>query len=204
MDDTIRIGPDNFCLFETASKQGGSFTAAQARGCGYRGNLQAYHVRSGRFLRVRRGLYRLRHYPSSPWEEVMAAWLAVGKEQAVVSHESALDLLDLSYVNPGAIHLTVPRSRRHLSPRPGVRLHTTTRPLRALDVVDRDGVRATSAARTILDAAEAGTAPEQVEMAVGQAIGRGLTTRRRLEADAGERSRRVRELVARALEATPR
>lgn len=199
MDDTTDAAPDHSCLFGIASEQSGYFTAGQARGCGYRGNMLAYHTGTGRFVRVRRGLYRMRDYPSSPREEVMAAWLAVGKAKAVVSHESALDLLDLSDVTPDAIHLTVPRSARHLSPVPGVRIHTTTRPLRPVDVVEREGVRTTSATRTILDAAEAGTAPEQIDLAVRQALGRGLATRRRLEADAGERSRRVRELVAGAM-----
>ena len=36
----------------------------------------------------------------------------------------------------------------------------------------------TSATRSILDAAEAGTAPEQIEMAVTQAMDRGLATAR--------------------------
>lgn len=204
MDDATKTGPNAACLFGTASEQGGNFTAAQARGCGYRGNLLAYHARTGRFVRVRRGLYRLRDCPSSPREEVLAAWLTMGREEAVVSHESALDLLDLSDVTPNAIHLTVPRTRRHLLAAPGVRLHTSTRPLRPSDVIDHDGVRATSATRTILDAAETGTAPEQIELAVRQAIRRGLATRRRLEADAGERSRRVRDLVVGALDAEPR
>lgn len=200
----MNSGPNYSCPFGAASEQSGYFLAAQAGACGFNWDVLSHNARSGKFRRIRRGLYRLRDFSSSPREEVMAAWLAVGKEQAVVSHDSALDLLDLSDVIPNAIHLTVPRSRRHLSPMPGVRLHTTTRALRPIDVVEREGVRLTAAGRTILDAAEAGTAPEQVELAVRQAIGRGLATRRRLEADAGERSRRVRELVARALEAAPR
>ena len=200
MGDTIRSGPDYACLFRAASEQHGYFLAAQARACRFDWDLLAHHARTGRFIRVRRGLYRLRDDPSPPREEVVAAWLAVGKETAVVSHESALDLLDLSDVTPNAIHLTVPRSRRHLPTIPGVKVHTATRPLGAGDVVERDGVRVTSAARTILDAAGAGTAPEQVEMAVRQAIDRGLRTRGLHEADAGKRSRRVRELVIGAME----
>lgn len=132
----------------------------------------------------------------------MAAWLAVGKEKAVVSHESALDLLELSDVIPDATHLTVPRSTRNLPKLAGVKIHTSTRPLRPIDVVTREGVRLTAAGRTILDAAEVGTASEQIELAVRQAIDRGLVTRRQLEADAEERSRRVRELVVDALERT--
>ncbi len=191
--------PDHSRLFEIASEQGGYFTAEQARECRYSWALLAHHVKSRRFLRVRRGLYRYREYPSSPREDVLAAWLAVGKESAVVSHDSALDLLDLSDVIPDAAHLTVPRSRRNLPTLPGVRIHTTVRPLRPSDVTHRDGMVVTSAARTILDAAEAGTAPDQVELAVVEAVERGLAAPDQLRRDAAGRGRRVATLVAGAL-----
>jgi predicted transcriptional regulator of viral defense system len=129
----------------------------------------------------------------------MAAWLAAGKERAVVSHESALDLLELSDVIPNRIHLTVPRSRRYLRAPLGVAVHTTKRPFGPLDVITREGMRLTSATRTILDAAEEGTAAEQIEMAVRQAVRRGLTTRGMLEAAANERDQSVRRLVLGAL-----
>lgn len=91
-------------------------TSRHAAGAGFQSEVLRYHAASGRFIRVRRGLYRLRDYPSSPYDEIAAAWLAVGKEKSVISHETALDLLDLSNVIPNAIHITVPRSRR-VSPR---------------------------------------------------------------------------------------
>ena len=199
MGDTMASGPDYQCLFATASGQQGHFTRAQAQACGFGTDLLTYHTRQGKFVRIHRGVYRLRDYPSSPREEVVAAWLAVGKDAAVVSHESALDLLGLGDVIPDAVHLTVPRSKRHLPDLPGVAIHTTTRPLSPSDVVVRDGIRLTSATRTILDTAEAGTAPEQVELAIRQATARGLTTRRQLEQEAGMRSQRVQSLVSRAL-----
>src|SRR5664280_1945725 len=90
-------------LFAVASEQAGYFTTAQARACGYHWDLLSHHTRAGRFVRLRRGLYRLRDYPSSPHEEMMAAWLATGRESALVSHESALSLLDLSDVVPDAV-----------------------------------------------------------------------------------------------------
>ena len=63
-----------------------------------------HHARpGGRYERVRRGLYRLRHFPSSPYEHVMAAWLPLRDAGAVVSHESALELHGLSDVTPNAI-----------------------------------------------------------------------------------------------------
>ncbi len=193
------IRPDSLRLFEIASEQGGYFTAEQARACGYSFALLSHHVKSGRFIRVQRGLYRLREYPSFPREEVLAAWLAVGKDIAVVSHESALDLLDLSDVIPDAVHLTVPRSRRYLPAPPGVKIHTTERPLRPGDRIIRGGIAITSAGRTILDAAEVGTAPEQIEMAVAQAVERGAVLPDQLRRDAAERGRRVATLIVGAL-----
>jgi predicted transcriptional regulator of viral defense system len=186
-------------LFDTASEQGGYFTAEQARACGYGLALLSHHAKAGRFLRVRRGLYRLREYPSSPREDVLAAWIVLGKDVAVVSHDSALDLLDLSDVIPDAAHLTVPRSRRHLPKLPGVKIHTTARPLPPGDLTYREGMVVTSASRTILDAAKAGTAPDQIELAVVQAVRRGLALPDELRREAGTRGRRVAALIDSAL-----
>ena len=195
----MRSRPDHDCLFNTVAQQHGYFTAAQARACGLGWDLLTNGTKRGRYIRIRRGLYRLRDYPSWPREDVVAAWLAVGKETAVVSHESALDLLDFSDIIPDRVHLTVPRSKRYAAAPPGVAVHTTTRPLTRTDVTTRDGIRLTSPIRTILDTAEAGTAPEQVEMAVRQAIRRGLTTKRQLAEATGERSLRVQNLILGAL-----
>lgn len=200
MHDSVPAGPDHDSLFQVASEQGGYFTAAQARRCGFSNALLAHHAgQGGQFLRVRRGLYRLRRYPPSPREDVLAAWLAANPEHAVVSHESALDLLELSDVVPELVHITVPRARRYRPASPGVRVHTTTRDLTA-DVVVRHGIRATSASRSILDAAESGTAPEQIITAAIQALDRGMTTTRQLLDAAEKRGGRVERLVRRALE----
>jgi predicted transcriptional regulator of viral defense system len=188
------------CLFEIAASQGGHFTTAQARACGYSWALLSHHAANGRFVRARRGLYRLRQYPSSPREEVMAAWLAAGSD-AVASHESALDLLGLADIIPDSIHLTIPRAKRGRRPAPGVTLHTALQPPTDKEVVTRDGIRITSPARTILDAAQSGVAPDQVTQAVRQALDRGLATRGQLLAAARDRGGRVEQLIANALEA---
>ena len=203
MQDTTRNGPDRQALFDVASEQYGYFTADQGARCGYAPDMLTYHVRRGTFQRVHRGIYRFRDYPSSPHEHVAAAWLAIGKDVAVVSHETALDLWDLSDVVPGAIHLTVPRVQRSLANRPptGVIVHTTTRPWRDGEVRRHEGIRLTSPERTILDAAEAGTQPEQIEIAVAQAVSRGWIDTRQLRAGARMRGRRVSNLVERALAA---
>jgi predicted transcriptional regulator of viral defense system len=200
MNDTFAARPDHAGLFQVASGQHGYFTTAQAREFGVNADLLSHAVKRGKYLRVHRGVYRFRDYPSHPREAVVAAWLAVGKDRAVVSHESALDLLELSNVIPDAIHLTVARSERHLHPPPGVRLHTTTRPFERGDVTTREGIRITSPARTIADAAETGTGPEQVEMAAFEALESGQTTELRLERAIAERSDRVQRLVRSVLQ----
>jgi len=191
--------PDRSRLFEIASEQGGYFTTGQARTCGYSRALLSHHVKSGMFIRVRRGLYRFREYPSSSREDVLTAWMAVGRDSSVVSHESALDILGLSDIIPNVVHLTVPRSRRNLPSFPGIKVHTTIRPIRKGDTVIRDGIIVTSAMRSILDAAEGGTAPEQIEMAVTQAIERGLIISQRLQEEADKRGRRISKLIADSL-----
>jgi len=206
MCDTKQINlvpkPDRIRLFDIAAQQNGYFTSEQAAESGFSRALLAHHAKSGTFIRVRRGLYRFREYPPSPREHVLAAWLAVGKANAVVSHESALELLGLSDVVPDAVHLTVPRSRRNLPSITGVKIHTTSRPIGKNDKTTRDGIAVTSANRTILDAAESGVSPEQIEDAVAQAVERGLVTPRELQHAASERGRRVIEVVDRSLAET--
>jgi predicted transcriptional regulator of viral defense system len=198
MGDTAHT-PDRKDLFAVASQQGGYFTAEQARRCGYTWALLSHHALGGRFVRIRRGLYRLKEYPSSPREDVLAGWLAVGRDAAVVSHESALELLGLSDVVPDRVHLTVSRSHRGRKAPAGVRMHTTTQRLRREDIIIRDGIRLTSPARSIIDAASTGVAPEQVASAAREAVARGLVTKRVLEKAARAQGKRVGRLVEEAL-----
>jgi len=194
MNDTSG-GPDREHLFALASQQGGHFTTGQARRCGYSRSLLSHHAGTGEFIRVHRGVYRFRDYPSHPRGEVIAAWLAAGPDTTAVSHESALELLGLSDLVPSSIHITVPRSRRGYAPPPGVTLHTTTRPLGKSEITVREGMRLTAPTRSIVDAAEAGVAPEQIRRAAAEAIQRGLSTRRDLIAAARGRGGRVQQLV---------
>ena len=177
MHDTKRIGPDHRCLFGVAATQKGHFTNSQAAACGFGRDDVAAHARTGRFIRERRGLYRLRDYPSDMHEEIMVAWLAVGRTIAVVSHQSALALHELSDVIPDAIHLTVPRSRRTHPNLLGTRIHTSSRPFGPLDVVTREGMRVTSPIRTVLDVDDLGLSLEHVEVAARQVIDRGQGAR---------------------------
>jgi predicted transcriptional regulator of viral defense system len=192
--------PDAVALNQVSYGQDGYFTSRQAREAGFSPQLLAHHVRSGRYEHIRRGLYRLRGYPGSSHEEVRVKWLAVGAERAVVSHESALELHGLSDVLPNTVHLLVNRDDRGIRRFQGVTLHTTTKALEPSEVVSRDGIRLTDPVRSILDAAAHGTAPEQIGMAVRQALHEGLVTRRSLLARADRRGGRVAELIRRSVE----
>ncbi len=193
--------PDHEKLFQIASQQGGYFTARQAHQSGFTKYLIRHHARSGRFVRVQRGLYRLRQFPTSPQDHVIEAWLAAGPD-AVVSHESALSIHGLADVVPSAVHLTVPRTHRWVRRRvpKGVKLHTSIRSLSLEDIVTYGPLRVTAPTRTIVDAAESGAGPEQIILAVRQALAQGLTTRKRLLESLKGRSQRTAALIQRATE----
>ncbi|MDN5920589.1 MAG: type IV toxin-antitoxin system AbiEi family antitoxin domain-containing protein [Pseudonocardia sp.] len=187
---------DHERLYLVAESQAGYFSTAQALAAGMDRSTLAHHAREGgRYVRVRRGLYRLRHFPTSEHEHVMAAWLPLREVGAVVSHESALDLQGLSDVIPGAVHLSLPRAKRGQRARRGVRLHTAETPPGPSEIQQLRGLPTTTPARSIVDALQAGTQPEQVELAVRQALQRGLLTPRRLRQAAAPRSERVRSFL---------
>jgi len=200
MSDTSRA-PDRSALDRLAFAQEGYFTSAQGAKLGFSPQLLAHHARGGRFERVRRGLYRLRDFPVAPHEEIRAAWLPLG-DRAVVSHESGLELNELSDVIPDRVHLTVPREARGVRARPGVALHTTTRPPSGADVTRRASIAVTSPARSIVDAASSGTAPEQIETAIRQALTAGMTTPAQLRRLGVSANGRVTRLIERSLAAT--
>lgn len=202
MDD-IPATPNHAGLYAVASAQAGCFTAAQAAGHGFSTSLLSHHVRSGRFVRIGRGLYRLRDFPAQPGDEIVAAWLRLAPE-AVVSHESALEVLGLADTIADRVHLSVPRTRRRLVRQDGVAIHTTTYPMGPGDTVTRRGMRVTAPARTIADVAAAGVAPDQVTVAVQAALARGMTTPSLLREAAAARGQRVRRLVEAALSGAAR
>lgn len=200
MSDMTAIEGDSPVLFQIAMGQQGYFTAQQAREEGYQSNYLDHHLRNGRLTRTHRGVYRFRDYPWSPHEHVMAAWLALGKHRSVVSHESALDLFDLTDVLPHTVDLTVPRSVRNLPKIAGATIHTTVHPFEAGDTHTIEGIEVTSPTRTIMDTAAHGTSPEHIEVAVRQALERGITTRRRLREAASTRNKRVQDVIEQAID----
>jgi predicted transcriptional regulator of viral defense system len=186
--------PDLRGLETQAYQQGGYFTAPQARAHGASRQLVEHHVRRGRFERVRRGLYRVHGFPRDEHDDMREAWMAVGAREAVLSHQSALALLDLSDAIPDAVHLLVPRKRRGLRRPPGVILHTHP-DSEAVPTVWRDGLPLSTAARTLADVANT-LQPEQLRLAVRQTLREGLATTGQLEDQATlQNARRLLEAI---------
>lgn len=160
-------------LFGIVAAQDGLFTTQQAEQAGYSDQLLVHHVNSGNFRRVRRGIYRLVHYPVGEHEEFVEVWLWSDRV-GIFSHETALALHDLSDVLPAKIHLTLPSAARRQRRRvpDGIVLHHA-------DVPDAERawhgpVPITSPLRTLIDCAQAAISPELLEVAVAQALRRGL------------------------------
>ncbi len=168
-------------LFSKALEQGGYFTAKQARKAGYDYPHLDYHVSAGNFERVEHGLYRLTSLPPGEHDDLvrLSLWSRDRQDepQAVVSHESALVLHDLSELLPAEIHLTVPPTFRK-EPPAGCVLHKAR--LAPKDIEERAGFRATAPLRTLLDVAASGVPEEQLQKAVADALARGLVRRKQL------------------------
>lgn len=157
-------------LYEYAVAQGGYFTAAQARAAGYPKQLQYYHVNRGNWVREDHGIYRLWEWPRSSYDDLIR-WTLWSRGVAVVSHQSAMALHEISDVMPGKIHMTVPPGFRK-KPSPVLVLHRGR--LAPHEVEQREGFRVTTPLRTLIDAARVAVDPERLSAGIRDAIQKGL------------------------------
>jgi predicted transcriptional regulator of viral defense system len=181
-------------LAQIAAAQSGYFTAAQALRIGYSYPAQRYHAERGNWLRVDRGIFRLPEWPAGPHEDLVR-WTLWSRERAIVSHDTALALHGLGDVNPASVHLTVPPGFR--SRAPGVVLHVGIVPKEETE--GHEGFRITTPVRTLIDVAEGDLELDQLTRAIGDALKRGITTRRALRARAESADPRAAFRVERAL-----
>ncbi len=109
-------------LRKLAQRQHGCFTAAQAIETGYADSVHLYHVRTGKWTRVYRGVYRLADQPASPASRCMAALLWTrnksGTIQGVLAADTAEALQNESLAEHDPIHVLVPKTFRRSSPTP--------------------------------------------------------------------------------------
>jgi predicted transcriptional regulator of viral defense system len=171
--------PDWHKLAGVATAQEGSFTTKQAAAAGYSPQLLIKHIRAGRISRMRRGIYRLVHFPAGEHEDLIAAWLW-SDQAGVISHHTALALHDLSDALPSKVHLTLPQAwrRRRLRVPPGVVIHPANVP--PDDLAWFGAAPTTNPRRTLNDCAREALAPDLLRHAAQQAIRRGLVARAEL------------------------
>ena len=181
------------CIADTARDRGGYFTAMQAKECGYSYQSQHYHTVSGDWIRVANGIYRLRDFPSQPWEELIILTLRsrnrAGQPQAIISHETALAIHEISDANPAKIYLTVPPGFRKVMP-PSVILHQGV--LAANDWEEHSGYRVTTPLKTLVDIAASSESWPFLDGAVRDALRGGLVRKKQLLAVEGPDEVRVR------------
>lgn len=110
-------------LRELARGQAGVISSRQALAAGLTKPAIAWRLRSARWQQLQHGVYALSSGP--PGRETVL-WAAVlrGGPGAMLSHQTAAELAHLIDRPSGALHLTVPASRR-IRPVPGLMIHTS-------------------------------------------------------------------------------
>ncbi len=167
-------------LYRVADRQNGYFSSAQASRAGYSHRLQHHYQKSGEWTKFGRGIYRLLFYPESTEEQFakISVWShdRDSRPQAVVSHESALMVHNISDAMPNKVHVSVPGSFRK-EPLPELVLHRIGKcnAFFEADIEDRGGYLITTPARTILDIAnDLRVSPEYLETGIEDALDEGL------------------------------
>lgn len=156
-------------IHELALDQHGVFTTEQAKQHGVTNMALVMMAGRGRLRRLAHGVYQDPGSPETRLTRHMTAVLWPRGTRGVLSHETALVLMDLSDANAAKIHITVPKTyRTNRQPPAGIVLHYAD--LREdEDVAIVEGLPMTTAARTIRDCADAGIGPALLRQALADA-----------------------------------
>jgi len=171
-------------LFEIADRQQGYFTSQQATKCGYSRTNFHRHITSGEWIKEQRGIYRLVHYPitSHPDLVLWSLWSRniKGKVQGVWSHETALEIHELSDVMPAKMHMTVPKKFRKWTNIPK-NLVLYFADLSDIDIITQQGYLVTKPLKTIIDIIKEGKLSEDlIVQAIRDALQKGLVSHKEL------------------------
>ncbi len=99
-------------LREVALDQQGYVTSSQAAQLGITGAHLSTMVARGRLERAAHGVYRVPQVAETHADHYRLAVLWTGVEQACLSHETALQVWNISDINPDAVHVCIPQHRR--------------------------------------------------------------------------------------------
>lgn len=153
-----------------AARQSGVVTRTQLLALGVGDGAIRHRLRTGWLLRLHRGVYAVGHTALRKEGRWLAAILACG-QGAVLSHRSAAALWGIRPSASARIEVSVPRSRDGVA---GVVVHRPRR-LTPDDVTEKDGIPATTPARTLHDLARL-VSPAEIERAQARAQRMGLVS----------------------------
>lgn len=164
-------------LVEIANDNHGFITPDDARGAGVDPMNLVRMAERGQLERRGNALYRFPLTPPGPLDAHMEAALWPRGVDGVISHESALDLYELSDVNPHRIHITVPRAHRIRRKVPAAfRIHHED--LRADDIGRFEGIPVVTPEHAIRQAHEAKLGPALLAQAIDHGEQNGRLTLR--------------------------
>lgn len=152
-------------------------TVEQARRAGVRPQRLAEMARRGALRRKGLALYRLDPFPTHELDSYRKATLWPYPVEGVLSNETALDLYELSDVNPAKIHVTLPsgyRIRRRKAPALYVLHHDD---LDGRDVTRHEGLPIVTPAKAIHQCHRAHFRRDLLRQALEDAKRRGLVSR---------------------------
>ena len=172
-------------LREIALDQHGFVTTAQASDLGVSRATLSKLTSRGRIERVAHGVYRVPQMPSSHFDRFMLAILWTGVPEALISHESALDLYGVCDVNPRYVDITVARGRR-ISRRGGEGYRVHRADVAQADRAWREEVPVVALRLAIEQCLDAGTPTYLLEQAIGNGLAGGFVTAAEAEALKGK------------------
>ena len=172
-------------LRNLARYQNGIISRGQALRAGLTEDMIKFRIRSGRWRQIHLGVYAT--FTGTPGRnaQLWAAVLSAGPG-AVLSHETAAELLRLADKATHSIHVTVPRDR-HVAAVPGVSIHRSARAVEA--VLGQSNPPRTRVEETVLDLAQTAATFDDVCGWVTRAFARDLTDEGKLRAAMGQRTK---------------
>ncbi len=174
-------------LYEIVSRQCGVVSRRQILGIGLRRGIIASRVMRGSWRQLHQGVYAAFSGEPSREATLWAAVLYAGPG-AVLSHQTAAELVGLADARSSLIHVTVPADRR-VRKRAGLVIHLSTRAAAAIHPVRTPPQ--TRVEETIIDLWQAAPNLDDAVGWVTRGLGRRLTTQEKLR-DAVAARRRVR------------
>jgi len=162
-------------LAELTGSRDGYFTRADARAAGASDAIFDALLTEHKIEPIAADVYHLAHFPHADREDLVVLWLQTDR-RGVISHETALHILDLCDILPSHLHVTVPPGWT-----PQERQLTADFEIRYGEVPQSDlrwlgAVPHTGPLRTVRDCIEVGVSPELIEQAIAEGIRRGLFT----------------------------